>query len=240
MSSYNNLVRKVIDDSDVVLIVVDIRSAMDVDLSMLEKKVRWAGKKFLYVLSKADLYEGDARNVPLKPSIAVSATEHLSTTRLVKRLMSLGKGESIRVGVVGLPNAGKSSLINALKGKGSASTSPISGHTKGVQHIRISKSILLIDTPGVITAQDPISRLKAGAVDAGKIKQIEPAAAELIEALGGVVEKHYGVEKQEDTYETLEAIGRSRNLLSKGGEVDLDRTARMVVRDWQKGTIPMR
>ncbi len=236
MPSYNALVRRVIRESDIVLIIVDIRTAMEVDLSMIRSEVQRAGKKYLYVLSKADLFNGDIKEIRLKPSIAVSASKRLSTRALVRKLMELGRGEDIRVGVVGLPNAGKSTLINALKGSRSASTSSISGHTKGIQNIRISSKILLIDTPGVLGGQDPVTRLKAAAIDASKIKDAQAAAANLITSLGGAIEAYYGVEEHSDTYETIEAIGQKLGMLRKGG-IDTDRAGRAIIRDWQDGKI---
>ena len=62
----------------------------------------------------------------------------------------LGFGEEkFKVGVLGYPNTGKSSIINALKGRASAPTSPVSGYTKGMQWIRASKRMYLLDPPGV-------------------------------------------------------------------------------------------
>ncbi|MFT4307788.1 MAG: GTPase [Candidatus Woesearchaeota archaeon] len=236
MPSYNALVRRVIRESDIVLIIVDIRTAMEVDLSLIRTEVQRAGKKYLYVLSKADLFDGDIKEIRLKPFITVSASKRISTRALVRKLMEIGHGEEIVVGVVGLPNAGKSTLINALKGSRAASTSPISGHTKGIQHIRISPKILLVDTPGVLAGQHPTTRLKAAAIDASKVKDAEAAASNLIGALEGAVEAHYGVETHEDTYETIEAIGQKLGMLRKGG-VDMDRVSRKIIKDWQDGTI---
>ena len=236
MASYNALVRRVIREADIVLIVVDIRTAMEVDLSMIRSEVQRAGKKYLYVLSKADLFEGDIKDIRLMPYILVSASKRMATRALVRKIMEIGHGEELKVGVVGLPNAGKSTLINALKGSRSASTSAISGHTKGIQHIRISSKILLIDTPGIIGSQDPVTRLRAAAIDAGKIKDVETATANLIESLDGAVEKHYDVSGN-DSYEVIEAIGRKLGMLRKGGEVDIDRAGRRIIRDWQDGTI---
>lgn len=60
------------------------------------------------------------------------------------------KGRDILVGTLGYPNVGKSSVINGVTGRHRASTSPISGHTKGVQHVDAGSRIMFMDTPGVI------------------------------------------------------------------------------------------
>ena len=207
-----SLVDKVIQQSDIILIVVDARRLKESMDPELEKDVKAAKKKYLYVINKVDLVDKPPK---LKQSIAVSAREHLSTMKLLKKIMMLARGEEATVGVIGYPNTGKSTLINALKGKHSARTSSISGYTKAIQMVRISKKLIILDTPGVIPYQNQEERIIVGAMDATKIRDPELAAMKLIEALEGKVEKYFGVKIREDKQETLEEIAVKKKIVKK-------------------------
>lgn len=89
----------------------------------------------------------------LENCVFISAKKHFGITLLRQKIRILAKQNKIKnpvVGVIGYPNVGKSSVINALKGKHSAKTSPEAGFTKGKQYLRIGNDFLMIDTPGVM------------------------------------------------------------------------------------------
>ena len=140
------------------------------------------------------------------------------------------------MGVVGYPNVGKSSLINALAGRGAARTSAESGYTKGFQKIKVDNKILLLDTPGVFprNENDTIKYGKIGAIDYAQIKEPEIAALTLIEENKEWVMEHYQV-SGEDSEEILEQIGRKLKKLGRKGEVDLEATSRLILKKWQMG-----
>jgi len=143
------------------------------------------------------------------------------------------------VGIVGYPNTGKSSIINAIKGRASAPVSSVAGFTKGLQIIRVSSKIQLIDSPGVIpfVEQDDFLLAFLSAKSPEKLKDPEGDAMQLIDALGGKVEKFYGVKKEEDSEQTLENIALKIKALKKGGIPDIKRAAMDILRKWQKGII---
>ncbi|MBD3313900.1 GTPase RsgA, partial [Candidatus Woesearchaeota archaeon] len=220
------LVDRVIRNSDIILIVVDARRIEESTNRLIEIKVRKAGKKFLYVINKCDLVpKSEQKRIP--DSVRISARNRLGTLRLLRRVKSMADKQDVVVGVVGFPNTGKSTLINTLKGKKSAGTSPVAGYTRGLQKLRITKNILMIDTPGVL----PYSKKKPsyaliGAVDPDKLDDPEMAAADLIEGLDGRIEKHFGVRKLSDRMKTLEAIAKKKGVLKRGGEPDTKRMAK--------------
>ena len=99
------------------------------------------------------------------------------------------------VAILGYPNVGKSSLINALKGRGAAKTSSVSGFTKHIQKIRTSQ-IILLDTPGVIPYKEN-DRLKhniIGTLDHNKEKNPDDVAMSLMEIFPGIIENYYNVD----------------------------------------------
>src|SRR3972149_5914277 len=142
------MVNKVIAEADVLLLVLDARMVEETRNDEIESKVKEAGKPLIYVLNKCDLVDKHVMEQykrKLPNSVFISAKDHLGTTMLRMKIMVAASRmglSRVNVGVLGYPNVGKSSVINALKGKGSAKTSSMSGQTRHIKKIRSSKIIL--------------------------------------------------------------------------------------------------
>ena len=162
----------------------------------------------------------------------------------------------VHVGVIGYPNAGKSSVINMITKRGVAGVGKQAGFTKGMQKIRMNDEILVLDTPGVISGDRYSSEsesfakdVKVGARTYSDVRDPEGAVAFLLleekQQVSGVrcqvsesrIEKFYGIKVDGDVDRLIEELGRKKGFLGKGGVVDIDRTARLILRDWQEGKI---
>ena len=235
MAKFTSLAYKVIRESDLVLIVVDAlkddKSTYQHIIDVIERE----GKPYIIVYNKADLLS--KKMTPGPNEAYVSSTKRLGTLVLLRKIMRHATKE-ITVGVVGLPNTGKSSLINALKGRNAARTSPISGFTKSLQKVRISQKVMLLDSPGVFDSRLSYSKkVKASVIDADSIKDPEAAVYKLMEELDGMIERYYEVTKSDDYEDTLERIAIKKNVVSKGNIPDTQRMAREIIRLWQRGKI---
>jgi len=230
-------VLKVIRGSDVVVEVVDAR--FPERSKKLERIVKKMGKKLLLVVNKIDLVgvrEGMriARNMGGVAFCGKTGYGRKNLMRILQRI-ARESGRDIRVGVVGKPNVGKSTLINRLKGKKSAKTSPEQGFTRGEQWIRIAPNILLIDTPGVITERESEEELALkDALRVEKLRDPVKACLLLFEKYPQVLEK-MGVEGRGE--KALEEFARKTGKLKKGGEPNIEEAARMILRKWQRGEI---
>ncbi len=238
MPSFWRHVKKVLEEADIVIEVLDARMIEETRNTELEEKVAKANKKILYVVNKCDLIKKNKIKHNLKPSVFISSTHHLGTTILKKKILELSRGKKVTVGIVGYPNVGKSSLINALAGRKAAKTSAESGYTRGWQKIRVDNKILLLDTPGVFPwkEKNEAKHGRIGAIDYAKVKDPEEVALNLLEKEKELIKKHYEL-KSENNEELLEELGLKFKKLQKGGEIDLEATSRFLLKEWQKGKI---
>ena len=247
MGKYLNMAKKVIKEADMLLLLLDARYAQESRNPEIEDRVRSARKPLIYVITKSDLVEKEALmrlKRLMKPSVFISAKERYGTSKLRERIIMtagqrLGRKDKILVGVLGYPNVGKSSLINMLKGRHSASTSILSGHTRALQNIRADERIMLIDTPGVIPYEERASlkSIMMGAMDYSRVKNPEDAVVSVMKRFPGRIESHFGVPVEEDKRETMGRIALKRHMLMKGGHPDKRRAAISILMELQKGKI---
>ncbi len=245
MPSFWKHVNKVLEESDLIIEVLDARMIEETRNKEIEKKVKRARKLLLYVINKCDLVEdiNKMKEVKhkLKPSVFISSKDNLGTTILRNNIRTLAKGRRTIVGVVGYPNVGKSSLINALAKRSSAKTSSESSYTKGLQKVRIDSKIVMLDTPGVFTQGEKsieyqIKHVNTGAISNGKTKNPEIAALTIIEENPLLVKEFYKLNTDSfDSEEVLAAIAIKYKKMQKGNNPDLEAAARMLLRDWQSG-----
>ncbi len=247
--------KEVIRISDVVLQILDVRFIQETRNLELEALIKNQGKFLINVINKIDLVSNEElKNNPLleelKPYVLISSAKRVGIGRLRERIKIEVKRFKVKhakahVGVIGYPNTGKSTLMNILSGSGKARASPESGFTRGIQKIRLNKDLLLLDTPGVIPDKEyttsPIRDIKkhaqTGIKNAEKAKDPEIIVDELLRHNQELFESFYTVESQGDVEIFLDSLGKKKGFLKKGGFVDTDRTARLVLKDWQEGKI---
>lgn len=151
----------------------------------------------------------------------------------------------VRAMVVGIPNVGKSTFINALAGKACAKTGNKPGVTKGKQWIRLNKQVELLDTPGILWPkfEDQEVGLKLALIGSIKdeILNTEELSTELIRFLDqnypDVLTEKYSISMDEDPYVMLEHIAQSRNCILKGSELDTEKAAMLLLDDFRNGRL---
>ncbi len=165
----------------------------------------------------------------------------------LERNAQRGMNRPLRVMIVGIPNVGKSTLINQISGRKGAKAENRPGVTRGKQWVTVESSLLLLDTPGILWPkfEDPNVGLMlayTGAVKEGVI-DIEELACRLIRLLWErypqALKERYGIDAQPDTpgYELLELAGRKRGYLISGGEVNTERMAKMLLDEYRSGKL---
>jgi len=245
---FPEVARKVLEESDIILQVLDARFTEDTRNPEIEEYIKLNNKKIINVINKTDLTLKTKINLPPSPYEIISCTKRAGIKKLRNKIKNIAskiqKQERIVVGVVGYPNTGKSSVINILIGKKSAPTGSDAGFTKGVQKLKLSQDIVILDSPGVIPKQEYSSvenkklakSAKVGARSYSQIKDPEQIITDLMTEFPNLIQKHYKIETKSSEY-LLEKIGREKNFLKKGNKVDYDKAARLILKDWQQGRI---
>ena len=158
-----------------------------------------------------------------------------------------GMNRPLRVMIVGIPNVGKSTLINQISGRKGAKAENRPGVTRGKQWVTVDSSLQLLDTPGILWPEfeDPeVGMMLAytGAVKEGVV-DIEELAYRLMELLHKlyphVLLERYKVEAPSGTpgYELLELAGRKRGYLLSGGEINIERMAKVLLDEYRSGKL---
>lgn len=237
------IVNEVIKESDIVLEILDARMINETRNIEIEEKVKEQNKILIFVINKCDLAEQEAmKRIKLMPSVYVSSTKRYGITKLLHLILRhMPKKDKVIVGVVGYPNTGKSSVINALKGRSSAPTAPISGYTKAKQLIKVTSQVYLMDTPGVYPYKenDNLKHAMTASLDSSKIKDPEDVVLNLMARFKGKIEAYYGIKGTSNIEDNIEKIAIKNNRLMKGGIPDTKTMARMILQAWQKGKIKL-
>ena len=286
--AYIKILDQVIENSDVILEVLDSRDPLSCRSKELENTIlsKRGDKKIILVLNKIDLipvqnaidwqkylsrefgcvlFKANTQNQSsnlsqstlfdknlkekkdyieevLKSNKAIGGEELLNMLKNYSRTDS-GNKSSIVVGVVGIPNVGKSSIINSLTRGKNVGVSNTPGFTKGLQEVILDNNLRLLDCPGVVMSHDENSILH-NVIRTEEIKEPVEVVGRIFKKMSqDYLFKTYDLDisilkGSELTVEKiLYLIGEKLKKYKRGGLVDLDKAARLVINDWNAGKL---
>ena len=255
--------REDIKGIDVVIEILDARipfSSKNPDIDELA-----AGKKRIVIFSKSDLadkkvteewtryYEDKGIRV-----LSIDSRNRNETKKLTPLVREVCKDKierdrqrgiiavrPIKAMVCGIPNVGKSTFINSFVGKSTAKTGNKPGVTRGNQWIRLSKDINMLDTPGILWPKFEDVNVGYKIACIGSLNdnnlEITDIAVYLMDYIKdnycNTLALRYNIEESDDSMTDIQNIAVSKGLLLKGGEPDIDRTAKLVIDDLRAGRI---
>ena len=186
----------------------------------------------------------DSRNKGSMKAVSAAITEACKEKTERDRRRGI-KNRPVRAMVAGIPNVGKSTFINTFAGRACAKTGNKPGVTKGKQWIRLSKSVELLDTPGILWPkfEDQTVGLRLALIGSIKdeILNVDELAVELVKFLKaeypGLLAQRYEVSEENDIIELIRAVAVNRKCLSKGGEPDYSKAAALIIDDFRSGKL---
>lgn len=248
---------------DVVFELIDARIPFSSQNPVIESIV--GDKPRVIILNKSDLANSKAnkiwedyfaeKDIPtvLVDSITGKGIENLLSTSLVvtkeKREGFENRGvinRPIRAMIIGIPNVGKSTLINNLSGRKGTKTGNRPGITKTNQWIKTRGVLELLDTPGILWPKFEDQQVGLNLAYTGAIKDeildTETLALRLLERLiqdfPDLVEKRYGIEIKDDkALDVMDQIARKRGCIIRGGELDYTKVCTIILDEFRKGVI---
>lgn len=263
MTKTKRMIEEHLKAVDVVAELLDARIPVSSANPMVEEIV--SGNPRIIILNKADLANPRAtdqwisyyekKGIPVLPMSVGNSKNKKKLLQVIRdtaepilaKWKRRGmKSRSVRLMILGIPNVGKSSLINFLAGTAATRTANTPGHTRGKQWVRLSEGLDLLDTPGVLWPkfddQTAALRLAATGAIAGDVFNASEVVAELMSSLAKtspeILKEQYNIENpDQDPQVLLEQAGRRRGCLLPGGNIDFDRAEMVVLRDFRNGKL---
>lgn len=253
---------------DIVVEVLDARIPISSKYNLINEVVK--DKKRIIVLNKADLADKEEAEKWKKyfeqngnSCILTNANKSENIIKIVYEIGNQGKmiydkkykNKTInikpiyRVLIVGIPNVGKSTIINKIANRNAAIASNKPGVTKKTQWIRVGNDIELLDTPGLLMPKLDENNAGVKLALTGNIKlevvDIEELACEGIKLLlqeeySKLLKQKYNLLDEDlklESYDILEKIGKKRGCIVSGGNVDISRSAKVLLEDIKNGKI---
>ena len=248
---------------DLVIELLDARAPHSSQNPMLQEAIR--NKPRLFILMKRDLADDKATERWINyftinniHAISIDANNRSDIQKVIQKVKEISKGEMekrkrkgiqtrvIRAMIIGIPNVGKSTLINRLASKKIAKIGDRSGITRQQTWIKVNKDFELLDTPGILWPKFSDEKVGIRLAALGTIKDqllsLQDIAAFVIDHLRNhypsQLHDRYKVEKHVDDMNLIfTAIGKARGALESGGLVNTDKVAEIILRDLRTGKL---
>lgn len=264
MAKATRMIKDYVKKVDVVIELLDARIPRSSANPVITEVV--GQKPHIIVLNKVDLADAKATKAWTEfftaqgiTVLAINSKTGKGKKQLVKAVERLSKpiidkwtakgirSRSVRTIILGIPNVGKSTLINSLAGAAATRTADKPGHTRGQQWVKIGKNLELLDTPGVLWPKLEDQRAAARLAMTGAISDdvydleavMKQLLMQLTEQARDVLMARYKLKEEHlvSTDTLLDAIGRKRGCLVSGGVVDLDKARRIILNDYRSAKL---
>ncbi len=263
MTKTKKLIKENLKKVDMVIEIVDARAPLASRNPLLDELT--AGKPRLILLNKADLADPKTTEKWLRfmetgsevRAIAVNSKSSKSLKAVPGECRKLCKGKKwinrrpVKAMVVGIPNVGKSTVINTLAGRKKAQAANQPGVTRDMQRVPVSRELQIFDTPGLLWHKfdDQVVGMKLASL--GSIRDAILHLDDIAFACTGYLSREYGELLQKryklacirdegevpEPHIIIEEIGKNRGFLQAGGAVDYERAAKLLLKELRDGVL---